>query len=76
MTSIINIPPRTVTGICRPAPQLVTDVRGAVDYTGQSRAQLYKHMRAGLLPPTRTAPARSSSTTILTVHARLSAREV
>lgn len=33
-----------------PRHQLVTDVPGAVDYTGQSRAQLYKDMRAGLLP--------------------------
>src|SRR5262245_40362451 len=29
---------------------LATDVPGAVRYTRQSRAQLYKHMRAGLLP--------------------------
>ena len=31
-------------------PQLATDVPGAVDYTRQSRAQLYKDMRAGLVP--------------------------
>ena len=31
-------------------PQLATDVPGAVGYTGQSRAQLYKDMRTGLLP--------------------------
>src|SRR5262245_37818308 len=31
-------------------PRLATDVAGAVVYTVQSRAQLYKDMRAGLLP--------------------------
>ena len=31
-------------------PPLATDVPGAVKYTGESRAQLYKDMRAGLLP--------------------------
>ncbi|MBZ9724874.1 helix-turn-helix domain-containing protein [Mesorhizobium sp. CO1-1-11] len=30
-------------------PQLATDVKGAVIYTGLCRAQLYKDMRAGLL---------------------------
>ncbi|WP_224543678.1 helix-turn-helix domain-containing protein [Mesorhizobium sp. CA16] len=30
-------------------PRLATDVKGAVDYTGLCRAQLYKDMRAGLL---------------------------
>lgn len=33
-----------------PRPQFATDVPGAVDYTGQSRAQLYKDMRSGRLP--------------------------
>lgn len=32
-----------------PRPQLATDVKGAVIYTGLCRAQLYKDMRAGLL---------------------------
>ncbi|TJW14932.1 MAG: helix-turn-helix domain-containing protein [Mesorhizobium sp.] len=31
-------------------PRLATDVPGAVEYTGQSRAQLYNDMRTGLLP--------------------------
>lgn len=33
-----------------PRPRVATDVPGAVSYTGQSRAQLYKDMRSGLLP--------------------------
>ena len=32
-----------------PRPRFATDVPGAVSYTGQSRAQLYKDMRSGLL---------------------------
>lgn len=38
------------TGTCIPTrPQVATDVKGAVVYTGLCRAQLYKDMRAGLL---------------------------
>jgi hypothetical protein len=31
-------------------PRLATDVPGAVEYTGQSRATLYNDMRSGRLP--------------------------
>ncbi|UCI23505.1 hypothetical protein [Mesorhizobium sp. B2-8-5] len=37
------------TSLAPTRPQLATDVKGAVIYTGLCRAQLYKDMRAGLL---------------------------
>lgn len=50
MATLSNNPATFSPGPAALRHPLATDVPGAVRYTGQSRAQLYKHMRAGLLP--------------------------
>ncbi|WP_027037081.1 helix-turn-helix transcriptional regulator [Mesorhizobium ciceri] len=45
-----NVPGELPLASVASRPRLATDVPGAVDYTGQSRAQLYKDMRTGRLP--------------------------